>query len=31
MTLAKALGHTGVIARQALVFRETVRLHFLGA
>ncbi|MET0274319.1 MAG: TetR/AcrR family transcriptional regulator [Phenylobacterium sp.] len=31
MTLAKALGDTGAISRQALMFRETVRLHFLGA
>lgn len=31
MTLGKALGDTKVISRQALMFRETVRLHFLGA
>lgn len=31
MTLSKALGDTRAIARQALMFRETVRLHFLGA
>ena len=31
MTLAKALGDTRAIARQALMFRETVRLYFLGA
>ncbi len=31
MTLSKALGDTRVIARQALMFRETIRLHFLGA
>jgi AcrR family transcriptional regulator len=30
MTLSKALGDTHVIARQALMFRETIRLHFLG-
>jgi len=28
MTLAKALQDNGAIARQALLFRETVRLHF---
>jgi TetR/AcrR family transcriptional repressor of nem operon len=28
MTLAKALGDSSVISRQALMFRETVRLHF---
>jgi AcrR family transcriptional regulator len=31
MTLSKALGDPTVISRQALMFRETVRLHFLGA
>ena len=31
MTLAKALGDTTAISRQAMMFRETVRLHFLGA
>lgn len=31
MTLAKALSDPTVISRQALMFRETVRLHFLGA
>ncbi|MCR5877230.1 TetR/AcrR family transcriptional regulator [Phenylobacterium sp. J367] len=30
MTLAKALQDNSAIARQALMFRETVRLHFLG-
>jgi AcrR family transcriptional regulator len=30
MTLSKALGDTRIIARQALMFRETVRLHFQG-
>jgi TetR/AcrR family transcriptional repressor of nem operon len=29
MTLAKALGDTSAISRQAMMFRETVRLHFL--
>ena len=31
MTLVRALGDTSAIARQTLLFRETVRLHFLGA
>jgi len=31
MTLARALGDTTAIARQTMMFRETVRLHFLGA
>jgi AcrR family transcriptional regulator len=31
MTLAKALGDPTAISRQAMMFRETVRLHFLGA
>lgn len=31
MTLAKALDDTRLISRQAMMFRETVRLHFLGA
>ncbi len=31
MTLAKALNDAGVISRQAMMFRETVRLHFLPA
>lgn len=31
MTLAKALDDSAAISRQALLFRETVRLHFLGA
>jgi len=31
MTLAKALGDPTAISRQALMFRETVRMHFLGA
>jgi AcrR family transcriptional regulator len=31
MTLAKALGDTRAISRQALMFRETIRLHFLPA
>ena len=31
MTLVRALGDTGAIARQTLIFRETVRLYFLGA
>jgi AcrR family transcriptional regulator len=31
MTLAKALSDPAAISRQAMVFRETVRLHFLGA
>ena len=30
MTLGKALDDKAVISRQALMFRETVRLHFLG-
>jgi TetR/AcrR family transcriptional repressor of nem operon len=30
MTLAKALDDTTTIARQALMFRETVRIYFLG-
>jgi len=30
MTLAKALGDSTAISRQAMMFRETVRLHFLG-
>jgi TetR/AcrR family transcriptional repressor of nem operon len=30
MTLAKALGDDRAISRQALMFRETVRLYFLG-
>jgi hypothetical protein len=29
MTLAKALGDTRAISRQAMMFRETVRLYFL--
>jgi TetR/AcrR family transcriptional repressor of nem operon len=29
MTLAKALGDPRVISRQAMMFRETVRMHFL--
>lgn len=31
MTLAKALDDATAISRQALMFRQTVRLHFLGA
>jgi TetR/AcrR family transcriptional regulator, transcriptional repressor for nem operon len=31
MTLAKALSDSTTISRQAMMFRETVRLHFLGA
>lgn len=31
MTLARALNDATAIARQAMMFRETVRLHFLGA
>jgi TetR/AcrR family transcriptional repressor of nem operon len=31
MTLAKALDDPTAISRQALMFRQTVRLHFLGA
>jgi TetR/AcrR family transcriptional repressor of nem operon len=31
MTLARALGDTSAISRQTMMFRETVRLHFLGA
>jgi len=31
MTLAKALEDPGAISRQAMMFRETVRLHFAGA
>jgi hypothetical protein len=31
MTLAKALQDPSAISRQAMMFRETVRLHFLGA
>jgi len=31
MTLSKALGESATIGRQAMMFRETVRLHFLGA
>jgi TetR/AcrR family transcriptional repressor of nem operon len=31
MTLAKALDDPGAISRQAMMFRETVRLHFQGA
>jgi len=31
MTLAKALEDPSTISRQAMMFRETVRLHFLGA
>jgi AcrR family transcriptional regulator len=31
MTLSKALGDSTAISRQALMFRETVRMHFLGA
>ena len=31
MTLVKALDDPGVISRQAMMFRETVRLHFQGA
>jgi TetR/AcrR family transcriptional regulator, transcriptional repressor for nem operon len=31
MTLVRALGEPRAIARQTLLFRETVRLHFLGA
>jgi hypothetical protein len=31
MTVARAVGDDGVIARQAMMFRETIRLHFLGA
>jgi AcrR family transcriptional regulator len=31
MTLAKTLEDPGAISRQAMMFRETVRLHFLGA
>ena len=31
MTLAKALGDPTAISRQALMFRETIRLHFLPA
>jgi hypothetical protein len=30
MTLAKALGDPTAISRQVLMFRETVRMHFLG-
>jgi TetR/AcrR family transcriptional regulator, transcriptional repressor for nem operon len=31
MTLARALDDPGAISRQAMMFRETIRLHFLGA
>lgn len=31
MTLAKALNDASAISRQAMLFRETVRLHFTGA
>ena len=31
MTIARALGDTSAISRQTMMFRETVRLHFLGA
>ena len=31
MTLVRALGDVHAISRQTLIFRETVRLHFLGA
>lgn len=31
MTIARALDDTSAISRQTMMFRETVRLHFLGA
>jgi AcrR family transcriptional regulator len=31
MTIARALGDSTAISRQTVMFRETVRLHFLGA
>jgi AcrR family transcriptional regulator len=31
MTLARALGDSRAISRQTIMFRETVRMHFLGA
>lgn len=31
MTIARALGDPSAISRQTMMFRETVRLHFLGA
>lgn len=31
MTIARALSDTSAISRQTMLFRETVRLHFLGA
>lgn len=31
MTIARALEDNGAISRQTMMFRETVRLHFLGA
>jgi hypothetical protein len=31
MTIARALGDAKTISRQTMMFRETVRLHFLGA
>ena len=31
MTIARALGDNTAISRQTMMFRETVRLHFLGA
>ncbi len=31
MTIARALEDSGAISRQTMMFRETVRLHFLGA